>query len=302
MGRAEAVPSFMILGNALAMIASLSRHTEPTDWPAVRRARSALAWMALLSTTGCAATPHAEVKPPPTPRLAITGEVIGRSVQGRDIECLTVGDGPVVVLMLATIHGDEPAGTPLLERLALEASLNPEWMLDRTLVLIPVANPDGYESQRRGNANGVDLNRNFPAMSFTSRRRHGETPLSEPESLALHAVIERLKPQRIISIHQPLNCIDYDGDGRALAEAMANATDEKDRLRINKLGAYPGSLGSFAGEDLAIPIITVEFSGAAHRLSAETLWRRYGEMLIAAVAFPSVSSAHDEQTRMHLPR
>jgi protein MpaA len=300
MGRAEAEPSHMILGNAFAMIAPLIRSTGPARWLAVGPVGQALA--CLVIAAGCASSPRAHVTPRPTPRLAITSDIIGRSVQGRDIECLIVGEGPVVVMMLATIHGDEPAGTPLLERLARQAAFDPSWMHDRTLVLIPVANPDGYEVQRRGNANGVDLNRNFPAMSFTSRGRHGEAPLSEPESLALHAALDRFKPRRIVSIHQPLNCIDYDGDGQELAESMANATDETYRLRINKLGAYPGSLGSFAGEDLGIPIITIEFSGAAHRVPADTLWQRYGEMLIAAVAFPAVSSEHDEQSRPHRER
>jgi hypothetical protein len=67
---------------------------------------------------------------------------------------------------------------------------------------------------------------------------------------------------------------------------MAKALPAEHRLRVQKLGAYPGSLGSFAGEDLSIPIITAELPGAAHRLSEDELWNRYGAMLIAAVEFP----------------
>lgn len=216
----------------------------------------------------------------------IRAEIIGRSVQDREIESLTVGEGPVVVMFIATIHGDEAAGTPLLERLAREAAADPPWMRSRTLVIVPLANPDGFAFQKRNNARGIDLNRNFPAASFTSKRRHGSEPLSEPESIALHAAILQHRPGRIVSIHQPLTCIDYDGDGAALAEAMAAAIEPAHRLKVDKLGAMPGSLGSFAGEDLGIPIITVEFEGTAHRLTSDELWARYSRMLIAAAEFP----------------
>lgn len=233
---------------------------------------------------GCASPAPA---PAPAPsRLAATTTSLGESVRGRAIECITIGHGPRRIMFLASIHGDEPAGTPLLERLIREATNDPDWMDGCTLIVIPNANPDGYESNRRGNANGVDLNRNFPAMSFTSRRRHGESPLSEPESEALHDAILEHRPHRIVSIHQPLSCIDYDGEGEALSLAMADAIDPAHRLPVKKLGAYPGSLGSFAGEDLGIPIITVEFSGTAHRLGEEELWSRYGDMLIAAIVHP----------------
>lgn len=236
------------------------------------------------------ATPSSAPAPAPPPAISPTpllaaSEVIGRSVQGRDIDCVTVGDGETVVMLIASIHGNEPAGTPLLRRLAREAAGNPTpaWMRDRALVIIPIANPDGFAMQRRGNAHGVDLNRNFPAASFMARRRHGGQPLSEPESLALHDAIEAWRPDRIVSFHQPLACIDFDGDGAALAAAMSAAMDADHRLPVRKLGAYPGSLGSFAGEDLRIPTITVELPAAAQRLDEETLWRRYGPMLIAAV-------------------
>ncbi len=250
-----------------------------------RRLQIAAAIAALL-LGGCASRPPA-LPSAESPRHSIRTQVIGRSVQGRDIECLTIGEGPVVVMFVGTIHGDESAGTPLLERLAREAGANPpsDWLRDRTLVIVPLANPDGFALGQRGNARGVDLNRNFPADSFTSRRRHGSEPLSEPESLALHARMMEVHPARIISMHQPLSCIDYDGDGAALASAMAVAIDPVHRLKVGKLGALPGSLGSFAGEDLGIPIITVELGGGDHRLNADELWTRYGTMLIAAVEF-----------------
>lgn len=255
------------------------------------------AWWAW-SLAGCAAPPDAAARAADSSARpsAIASRIIGRSVQGREIECWTVGDGPMVIMLIATIHGNEAAGTPLLQRLAREATLRPSWMHDRTLVIVPVANPDGHFLGQRGNARGVDLNRNFPAASFTNRRRHGAEPLSEPESLALHAALMQRRPQRILSMHQPVACVDYDGDGAAIARAMSEAIAGPHALPVRKLGAHPGSLGSFAGEDLGIPIITVELPAAADRLGDEDLWARYGSMLIAGVGFPeTVPSALDSE-------
>ena len=85
-------------------------------------------------------------------------------------------------------------------------------------------------------------------------RPPGETPLSEPEARVLMKLLRHYFPTRVVSIHQPLNCIDYDGPAKKLAEAMAAACP----LPVNKLGSRPGSLGSLVGVTLQKPIITFE--------------------------------------------
>jgi hypothetical protein len=45
-------------------------------------------------------------------------------------------------------------------------------------------------------------------------------------------------------------------------------------------------LGSFAGETLNIPIVTLELRKDDSELSAQQLWDSYGRALLAAVAFP----------------
>ena len=89
----------------------------------------------------------------------------GRSVAGRLIEAEVYGTGGSTVLILATIHGNEAVGTPLLRKLSAFLSEHPEVAANRRIVLVPVANPDGMAANRRTNANGVDLNRNFPASN-----------------------------------------------------------------------------------------------------------------------------------------
>ena len=213
--------------------------------------------------------------------------VIGTSVLGDKIECVSYGGGERVVLIMATIHGNEPAGTPLVNRLMEELEAEPQWLKGRRVLIIPVANPDGYLAGTRYNANQVDLNRNFPATNFEASELHGDAPLQEPESGAILRLIEEEKPWQIVSIHQPLACIDYDGPGEAMAEAMGAHTD----LPVRKLGGRAGSLGSYAGVNHGIPIITLELPEEATGMSEAELWQRYGRSLLAAIRYPELIDA-----------
>ncbi|MHC4973884.1 MAG: M14 family zinc carboxypeptidase [Planctomycetota bacterium] len=218
-------------------------------------------WM----VAGCAAS---RAQPAPEPIVA------GHSREGRPIEVRVLGDGMRSVLILATIHGNEPAGTPLLRRLAENLATRPDLLEGRRVILVPVANPDGYARGTRRNAKGVDINRNFKTANS-----RGGAPLSEPESRALVGLLERYRPAVVVTIHQPLNCVDYDGPAGDLAKAMAAAGG----LSVRKLGAKPGSLGSYVGLELGLPIVTVELPRGASRLTNDELWRRYGDMLLVAV-------------------
>ncbi len=214
---------------------------------------------------------------PPT----VWREVVGSSVEGRPIEVVVIEGEPdaETVWILATIHGDEWAGTPLLAAYVDAVTAAPNLTGGHRVVLTPVANPDGYAAHRRTNVRGVDLNRNFPADNFVDRRGHGEAPLSEPESRALKAVFDRFQPHRVVSLHQPLRCIDYDGPAEAIARGMAEVC----ALPVRKLGGRDGSLGSWVGIKNGVPIVTVEFARGDERFSADQLYAMYGEMLHRAV-------------------
>jgi protein MpaA len=185
------------------------------------------------------------------------------------------------VLIVASIHGNEHVGTPLLEKLGDYLRSHPTALANRRVLLVPEVNPDGVALHQRRNAHGIDLNRNLPAQNWSERIDHGAKPLSEPESRALRDLIAAYHPTRIISLHQPLNCVDYDGPAEALAKAMAAVCD----LPLSKVGALDGSLGSYAGEHLHIPIVTVEFTAEASDLNDTELWNRYGKMLLTAIEF-----------------
>ncbi len=245
----------------------------------------------LLSSVGillCAAGCQAPVEPRITGTEgglitpAIVRTVVGVSVENRLIETVVLGHGPDTIFIIAAIHGNEPAGTVLVERLVDHLGERRFLLEGRRIVIVPVANPDGMAQSMRHNARGVDLNRNFAADNRVDNERNGLAALSEPEARTIAQLLNRYQPNRIVAIHQPLSCVDYDGPAKALAERMADHCD----LPVRKVGAIPGSLGSFVGETLNIPNITMELRKHDSELSAQQLWDSYGRALLAAVAFP----------------
>ncbi len=241
-------------------------------------------------------TKNIAVEPPPVPDVdkaekleqavpPYSTEVVGHSVEGRPIKMHVFEPASYreTVLLMATIHGNEAAGTPLLHEIRKRLEADGSLHAQKKVILLPVVNPDGLASNRRYNSRGVDLNRNFPATNWAQNQRHGRKALSEPESRVIHQLIESYHPSRIISIHQPVACIDYDGPGELLARYMGNYCE----LPVRRLGGRPGSLGSYAGLSRGIPIITLELPGNASRLNKSDLWESYGEMLLAAIRFDS---------------
>ena len=240
---------------------------------------------------GCQQPPERiETEREAAPR-GVSTRTIGHSALGKPITCWTMGSGPSTVLIIASIHGDEPAGTPLVRELADHLTSQPNLLVGRRVVIVPVANPDGYAKGIRHNARGVDLNRNYPASNYRNGNVHGSAPLSEPESVAIHKLLTAHRPASIVSFHQPTRagqaCIDYDGPAKSLADAMAAQCD----LPVQRIGSRPGSLGSFAGITMKVPIITVELPKEATDWKPAELWRRYGRMLIAMIRYPEPMSA-----------
>jgi protein MpaA len=205
--------------------------------------------------------------------------IAGWSVERRPIMLHVLGEGDDVTFFLAGIHGDETAGSTLLRRLSDYLERQGQPLRDKRILILPVANPDGKANQARQNGNGVDLNRNFPAPNHVESAESGRAGLSEPEALAIYRIIHEYRPDRIVSVHQPLGCVDYDGAGEDLANRMAAACG----LPVKKLGARPGSLGSYSSQVRQVPIVTLELLDTDSQLSDEQLWSRYGKALLEAL-------------------
>jgi murein peptide amidase A len=247
------------------------------SWPA------GVVWnLTLAVAVASSARPGVSAPPTDGETPPINGQLVGRSLEGRPIYCQVFGEGEDVLWILATIHGNEAAGTPLVAKFAEWLGKHPEELDGRQVIIVPVANPDGFAANIRHNKNDVDLNRNFPAGNFDAEVKiYGSTPLSEPESRALMRVLMQYFPDRVVSIHQPLNCMDWDGDA---SEPLAQAMAARCKLPAKRVGSRPGSLGSFVGLTLGRPIITMELPEDAG-MDGEKLWQEYGESLIAALRY-----------------
>jgi len=130
---------------------------------------------------------------------------LGLSVDGRPIVAERSGTvGGRRVLVIGVIHGNEDAGVAIVDELRSEPV--PEGV---ELWIVESMNPDGQAAQVRGNANGVDLNRNFPYGWGTiggpgDPQYAGPAPASEPETQAMVNFMTQLRPDITIWYHQDL--------------------------------------------------------------------------------------------------
>jgi protein MpaA len=179
-------------------------------------------------------------------------------VHGRAIEAYETGTpGGAAVLVVGCIDGDEPAGIAIARRLE---QLRPPTGID--LWIVPDLNPDGRAAGMRGNAHGVDLNRNFP---FAWRHLHGPfdsgpRPLSEPESRAASDLIRRVRPRLSIWFQQHMAVVDDSQGSVVLEKRFARLVG----LPLAPLTDYPGSATSWENHTLrGATAFVVELPAAA---------------------------------------
>ncbi|MBR2805826.1 MAG: hypothetical protein IKE18_03500 [Oscillospiraceae bacterium] len=192
----------------------------------------------------------------------VTSFLAGHSVEGRDIYGFTLGRGERFIYMEAAIHPSEYVTSNVLayiaqkyltgyyEDLCEEGYISYRVLLDNfTFVIIPQVNPDGvnivqngfyastkevwkyddqgalYPYQYKANANGVDINRNFPyhwdpmlenGITWPCRRYWcGPEAASEPETQMVINVMRNIPAEAFIDFHkygETINWIDSETD------------------------------------------------------------------------------------------
>ncbi|SDY42597.1 Zinc carboxypeptidase [Rhodonellum ikkaensis] len=123
-------------------------------------------------------------------------EEIGKSVEGKEIFQMTIGDGPTKVMLWSQMHGNESTATMALFDLFnfLEAKdddfedLRNTLKSKLTLRFIPMVNPDGMDNWTRRNAFDIDLNRD--AIKQTS-----------PEAIVLKNARDNFSPAFGFNLH-----------------------------------------------------------------------------------------------------
>lgn len=148
----------------------------------------------------------------------VTLHEIGASNEDRVIRLAEVVDPngtlPVderpVTLVLTQQHGNEPAGTPAALRLMdniTSGNAHAGWLANQVLLVVPMVNPDGAEANTRGNADGVDINRDHIG-------------LETPEARAVHEAVNQWGVDVALDLHEyggtgpgnpvPARTYDYD--------------------------------------------------------------------------------------------
>ena len=129
---------------------------------------------------------------------------IGMSHLGRPIVAVQIQDSPHrPVIAIGSIHGDESMGLEVVERLRNSPDI-PEGL---NLWIIPTVNPDGLAASVRGNARGVDLNRNFATDDWRfvgqgSEKYSGDAAASEVETKAVQQFVLEQQPLLVVWWHQ----------------------------------------------------------------------------------------------------
>jgi hypothetical protein len=236
-------------------------------------------------------TPSKTSTPYPTP---VEGRVtvIGTSVAGRPLEMYKYGNGKIVRLIVAGIHGGNEWNTVKLAYELIDTIEKKPYLIPKnvTLYILPNINPDGYARglsvEGRVNENGVDLNRNWPYRWQADWPRGtcwhytdvtaGAYPASEPETSSLIDFIdEHPEISAIISYHSAALGVfaggvpDFDPSIR-LAKDLAEAGGYKyPPLDIGCL--YTGNLTDWASSAKKIPAVDIELRDHRHTDYIENL-------------------------------
>ena len=247
---------------------------------------------------------------------------IGQSALGKEIPLLKLGKGQRPVLWIAALHSREVATSAYLMLTAeqyAEAYTNGtslghtsaekvQWLLDEfTVYLVPMANPDGVDivtadgpanisvdnaSSWKSNANGVNLNRNFPfdwdgnreKAGYNHEYYRGPYEASEPETAALMGLCESVAFEHMVSCHVQGKLIYWRDDKNGIIpgdEALANEIAQIMDFSIPRstsrgLDGWSGGFENWFRYRFNKPGLCLEFA-RNNKADADTMARFYND-------------------------
>lgn len=191
----------------------------------------------------------------------------GKSVQGRDLHMLRIGEGENEIFFIGAHHASDNLISALLIRFIEEFSehyirgtrlmgYSMRSIYQRSSIYImPMGNPDGVDMMLSGykayenwqaNARGVDLEHNYDASWETGKKQErsasvfgpsstgygGRWPESEPEVAAVTNFVRNHQIKRLLSFQTGGKVIDWDYDGVEPFESYAFG------LQLEKVSGY----------------------------------------------------------------
>ena len=242
------------------------------------------------------------------------------SMRGNLLPYTVLGEGKVTSLIMCSVHSDESTAY-LCFRLVQLIQAYPDLLLHK-LVIAPLINPDGFFLSRptRTNSRKVDLNRNLPTKHWNRdawrlwKKRYNASPRkypgphanSESENHFVIWLLQHFTPDKVISIHAPLNFLDLDYIDTTkatenLKKIQANAYtlaldfSRKSNSKFRDYRTFPGSLGRY-GHEWKIPIYTLELP-SSHPKYAKKFFTRFQKSLVYSfnVILDPVQLAHQDK-------
>jgi hypothetical protein len=178
-------------------------------------------------------------------------QILGNSVQNRPIYKYEIGTGKTRILMWSQMHGNESTTTKALldfmNFLQDDLEFASGILQQFTFCIIPMLNPDGAELYTRGNANEVDLNRDFQN-------------LTQIESQLLFQCYKNFKPDYCYNLHDQRTIFGVGTTGKAATLSFLapsyDETKDYDAARLQTVAAVmkmvnvvekyiPGQIGRF---------------------------------------------------------
>ena len=171
----------------------------------------------------------------------VSHSVLGQTLDGRDMDCLTLGTGEKVIWVIARQHPGESMAEWWMEGFLArltdpEDPVAQEMREKATFRIVPNMNPDGsFRGHLRTNAVGTNLNREWDEPSAEK----------SPEVLCVRNAMDADKPVLCLDVHGdealPYNFI-------AGAEGISGYTDKQDQDLKAFLNAYKKASSDFQTE------------------------------------------------------